>query len=98
MRNEIQKRLSDLKHTSHALLKEFQEGITAWNLNEALKEGFEIIEEYPDDPRGASCLVLCRVVETPIHVVCAPHEEALIVISVYRPDEKKWSPDFRTRR
>ena len=31
--------------------------IYMWELEETLR-GCEIIENYPDDPRGASCLVL----------------------------------------
>ena len=74
------------------------EGITAGELNDALRESFEIIEEYPDDPRGPSCLLLCRINGLPFHVVCAPHEDTLIIISVYRPDKEKWCQDSRSRR
>lgn len=36
----------------------------------------EVIEDYPDDPRGHSCLIFGKGLEDrPIHVVCAPKEE-----------------------
>jgi hypothetical protein len=33
----------------------------------------ELVEEYPDDPRGHSCLILGYGADSrPIHVVCSP--------------------------
>ena len=32
-----------------------------------------------------------------IHVVCAPREDYLAVITAYLPDAGEWSDDFRTR-
>jgi hypothetical protein len=59
----------------------------------------DIIEDYPDDPRGHSHLVLAWLpAGKPIHVCCAIHEETLVVITVYRPDAARWYPDWRTRR
>jgi len=64
---------------------------------EAISEG-EVIEDYPEDARGHSCLMLgfgnkgC-----PVHVVCAPKEDYLAVITAYLPDEGEWSEDFRRR-
>ena len=58
----------------------------------------EIIEDYPEDARGHSCLVLGeRNIERPIHVVCAPKEDYLAIITAYLPDSKKWSTDFKER-
>jgi hypothetical protein len=59
----------------------------------------EIIEDYPDDPRGHSCLMLGFGVEgRPVHVVCSPKQEFLTVITVYLPDRQRWELDWRTRR
>ncbi|MGB9661804.1 MAG: DUF4258 domain-containing protein [Moorellaceae bacterium] len=59
----------------------------------------EVIEEYPNDPRGASCLVLGRTPDgKPLHVVCAINREGwVIIITAYYPEEPKWV-DERTRR
>lgn len=95
---EITLRLNNLKHTIHALKEEASDGITAEQLEKALKSKFEVVEEYPDDPRGISCLVLCSIAGEPVHVVCAPHEDALIIITVYRPDTSKWTNDYKKRR
>ena len=58
-------------------------------LEEALRD-CEIIENYPDDPRGASCLVLGFCGHKPVHVVCAikNDSEDLLLITVYDPAKR----------
>ncbi len=61
----------------------------------------EVFEDYPTDPRGASCLVLCHLRRAkPVHAVWGYDEAAkvAILITVYRPDPDRWSDDFRVRR
>ncbi|MDP2846520.1 MAG: DUF4258 domain-containing protein [Candidatus Methanoperedens sp.] len=98
LKHEITLRLNNLKHTLHALKEEALDSITAEQLENALKSGFEVIEEYPDDPRGISCLVLCSTADKPVHVVCAPHEDALIIITVYITDASKWTDNYKKRK
>jgi len=58
----------------------------------------EVIEDYPADPRGHSCLLLGRGNgNRPIHVVCAPKEDYLAIITAYLPEAGRWSDDFRAR-
>lgn len=59
----------------------------------------EIIENYPEDRRGHSCLMF-RISRKnrPVHVVCAPKEEYLAIITTYVPSLEKWEEDFRARR
>ncbi len=58
----------------------------------------EVIEDYPKDARGPSCLLLSfEDRERPIHVVCAPREDYLAIITAYLPDPHEWSNDFRKR-
>ena len=60
--------------------------------------GGEVIEEYPKDARGHSCLLLGFGDQgRPIHVVCAPREDYLAIITAYLPDTHAWSNDFRKR-
>lgn len=62
-------------------------------------EGGSIIEDYPDDPRGHSCLILGFGGEgRSIHVVCAPGEDYLAVITAYIPEGGEWSDDFKRRK
>ena len=59
----------------------------------------EAIEDYPGDARGHSCLLLgYGDGGRAIHVVCAPKEDFLAVITAYLPDEDQWSEDFRVRK
>lgn len=58
-----------------------------------------VIEDYPEDARGHSCLMLGWGEEDrPLHVVCAPKTEYLAVITTYCPSPEQWEPDWQTRR
>jgi hypothetical protein len=58
----------------------------------------ELVEDYPEDVRGHSCLLLgFREGEQPVHVVCAPKDDYLAIITAYIPDPEQWSPDFKRR-
>jgi hypothetical protein len=49
-----------------------------------------VIEDYPDDPRGASFLLLgFTETDRPIHAVCAL-TDVLVIITLYRPDPARW--------
>lgn len=59
----------------------------------------ELVEDYPHDSRGHSCLLLGQGdMGRAIHVVCAPKTDYLAVITAYLPDATQWSPDYRRRR
>jgi len=67
-------------------------------LEQAISGG-EIIEDYPTDPRGPSCLVLgCTEEGRPLHMVCGIMGTELIIITAYEPDAKEWETDWKTRR
>ena len=58
----------------------------------------QVIEDYPKDARGHSCLLLgFGDRERPVHVVCAPREDYLAIITAYLTDAHEWSSDFRKR-
>ncbi len=60
--------------------------------------GGEIVEDYPYDERGNTSLILGYGNNNrPIHIVCAPTEFYLLIITAYLPSEIKWSRDFKTR-
>ncbi len=71
--------------------------ITTEEVRETVLHG-EIIEEYPEDLRGESCLIYHEPNKRPIHVVCAPKTEYLAIVTAYLPDPYQWLPDFKTRR
>jgi len=72
--------------------------ITPSEIRNVIQKG-EIIEDYPDDVRGHSCLML-GFGETgrPIHVVCSPKDAYLSVITAYLPDVNGWRKDFKKRK
>jgi hypothetical protein len=59
----------------------------------------EVIEDYPKDARGPSCLLLGHGTDNrPLHVVCAPKAEYLAIITAYLPSSDQWEADWRTRK
>ena len=88
--------LDDFELSLHADDERLADGLTTNQLEEALKSA-ELLEDYPNDPRGHSCLVLGYVGDGPVHVVCGlTRQQRLYVITVYRRAMPKWR-DERTR-
>lgn len=59
----------------------------------------EIIEDYPDDSRGHSCLMLGNGIDNrAIHVVCAPKEDFWAIVTAYPPDPVIWLENFKKRK
>jgi hypothetical protein len=58
-----------------------------------------VIEDYPDDKYGPSCLLLGTTsTGRPLHVQCSyPSRPVLKIITLYEPDPGLWI-DFRRRR
>lgn len=79
--------------TLHAEVERDADMITAQQIEDVLlsKEA-KIVEDYPNDPRGPSCLILGFTNKgLPIHVVCGLGDsETLIIITVYRPEQRLW--------
>jgi len=72
--------------------------ISTGEIRQVIEHG-EIIEDYPEDARGHSCLILgYGKSDRPIHVVCANKEDYLAIITAYLPDEMEWVDGFKTRR
>lgn len=72
--------------------------ITHEEISTVVFEG-EMIEDYPTDPRGHSCLMFgWGANQRAIHVVCAPKEEYLAIITAYVPTEEEWGKDFKRRK
>ena len=71
--------------------------ITPSEVEEVIHNG-EIIEQYEDDPRGESCLMLHFPDGRAIHIVCAPKADYLAIITAYIPDPNQWDKSFKVRR
>ena len=70
--------------------------ISPYEVERVVREG-EAVEDYPNDPRGHSCLLLGAPESRAVHVVCAPKGEYLAVLTAYLPNPDRWTPDFRRR-
>jgi len=83
--------------SQHARLRAGKRMISDTDIIIALMNG-EIIEDYPHDPRGSSCLVLGYQRENrPIHIVCSQDSSrSIVIITVYEPEPPKWINE-RTR-
>lgn len=86
--------------TRHAEIEMANDDIGLGELLAAMSSAqMEVIEDYPEDERGHSHLVLSWVRgSVPCHVCCAVHDQQLVIITVYVPNPDKWSDDWRVRR
>lgn len=89
------KRILYLPHAV-AQMSRAERMISVAEVEKCVFEG-EVIEQYPDDPRGESCLV-AHINGRPIHVVCAPKADYLAVITAYLPDPSLWAQNYTRRR
>lgn len=82
----------------HAEEEKQTDEISYFEIDEAF-EDLEIVEDYPDDPRGNSCLVLGFTQDgRPLHFVLGNlEEEKILIITMYRPGVEEWV-DSRLRR
>ena len=97
VRKTAQKRVLFLPHALRQMLRPDRMISTA-EVRSVIERG-EVIENYPEDTRGESCLIVgYGESKRFIHVVCAPKEDYLAIITVYLPEEGKWSDAFRVRK
>ena len=82
----------------HAVDQSILRKITRQQMHEAIETG-EIIEDYPEDKYGPSCLILGWTEKRrPLHIQCSyPTRAKIKIITLYDPDPKEWI-DFKIRR
>jgi hypothetical protein len=81
--------------SAHAHLERQEEQITIVEIEKTLLKG-SIIEQYPNDPRGESCLVGAKAGKKSLHVVCAKRSNRLLIVTEYRPKPPTWI-NYKTR-
>jgi hypothetical protein len=84
--------------SQHAADQSILRQITVQEIREAFAAG-ELIEDYPQDKYGPSCLVLgFTKARRPLHVQCSyPSRPLVKIITVYEPNPNLWI-EYRTRR
>ena len=90
---EIKKKIKYDKYEIcfHAEKERYAEDISTSDLEAAISSG-EILEDYANDPRGPSCLILGYSQNRPIHIVCGYTLIKWIrIITVYIPKLPKWT-------
>ncbi len=96
VRQAANQRLLLLPHTIRQMSRP-DRMITTTDVETVVMTG-EVIEDYPEDARGHSCLMLgFGKSGRAIHVVCSPKDEYLAIITAYLPDPTQWTLDFKER-
>ncbi len=84
--------------SQHATDQSIIRGINIQEFREAVSKS-EVIEDYPDDKYGPSCLLLGYTSSRrPLHIHCSyPSRPITKIITPYEPNPSKWI-DFKVRR
>lgn len=84
--------------SQHAVDQSIIRHISVQEIREAFANS-QIVEDYPDDKYGPSCLVLgFTLAGRPLHILCSyPSRPLVKIVTLYEPDPDQWT-DFRTRR
>ena len=84
--------------SQHAIDQSLIRHITVQEIREAIMTG-EIIEDYPNDKYGPSCLILgFTLLDRPLHIQCSyPCRPLIKIITLYEPSMTRWI-DFKIRR
>lgn len=86
---EFSKHAADQSIIRRISVKEIQE----------LFEDAQVIEDYPEDKYGPSCLILGKTRDgRPLHIQCSyPSRPLIKIVTLYEPDPDLWI-DFKIRR
>jgi len=85
--------------SKHTVDQSLIRNISVDEVEEAISGRCEIIEDYPDDKYGSSCLILGFTnARRPLHLQCSyPSRPLIKIITLYEPDPDLWV-DFRIRK
>jgi len=83
----------------HAVERMFERRVSARNLAQALASG-ETIEDYSAEMPEPGRLILGFQGQRPFHVVISenPETSETTIITVYIPDPRRWTKDFKRRK
>ena len=90
IRNKILAR--QYEFSKHAVDQAIVRGIRVAEMEEAISNRTEVIEDYPEDKYGPSCLILGFTnAGRPIHLQCSyPTRPLVKIVTVYEPDPELW--------
>lgn len=86
------------EYSKHAVDQSILRNISIRDLVESIENGI-IIEDYPEDKYGPSCLIFgFTAAGRPLHIQCTTATRDMIkIVTLYEPDADKWI-DYRYRR
>lgn len=89
---------SQYEFSKHALNQSILRRISVQEIKDVIQTG-QIIEDYPDDKYGPSCLISgVTQMNRRIHVQLSyPSRPIIKIITVYEPDSSRWSHNFTQR-
>ena len=100
MIEEIRRKIANnlFEFSQHGVNQSITRRISVQELREAIING-EVIEKYPNDKYGPSCLVFgVTLAGRPIHIHCSyPSRPLIKLITLYEPDSQLWI-NFKVRR
>lgn len=85
----------DYYFSKHGDEERKNDDLTILEVEEAILNG-HILEEYKDDKRGESCLVVGFTSSgKPVHIVCGTNGDTLVIITVYIPTPPKFKNPYQ---
>jgi len=89
---------NSFEFSKHAVDQTILRNISVQEMRDVINNG-EIIEDYPDDKYGPSCLIFgVTQIGRPIHIQCSyPSRPIVKVVTVYEPNPDRWI-DYKVRR
>ena len=85
--------------SKHAVDQSMLRNVEIREIEQAVQNQSEIIEDYPEDKYGPSCLIFGYTDQKrPLHVLCSyPNRDLIKIITLYEPDPS-FRGDFRVRK
>lgn len=100
MIDELRHKISrgQVEYSLHAVQQMVSRGISPEDVAQTVLAG-EVIEDYPDDKYGPSCLICGETKgRRVLHVQCTHPSRPLVkIVTAYQPDPAEWDKTFKRR-